>query len=582
MTFDGITTRAVVEELKTKIQGGFIKKINQIGPKQMTFQIYANKKNQQLFISVDSSNARFHLSEKKYENPQVPPNFVMVLRKHIGSARIENIEQFGLDRTVKFTFASHNELADPVEQYLLVEIMGRHSNIILLDENGIVIEAIQRVSHDMSRVRQIYPGISYEAFPANKIEVDQESYNLWTLLRESKENLDIFKLFYQKFTGFSPLISKEICFRSDIDPKTKIKDLREDQIKDLDEELYKIVSQIKDSQFEPSMYREPKDEYYPIKLKHLGQTFKEDPSMSLIIDLCAGLSQKEDRLQQLKVHLESILNDAMDKNERKLRKLRKDYNETLDREKLKEEADLLASNVHAVPHGADQLVVLDFYHEDEERIIPLDPKKSAWDNVNSKYHKFSKLKTANQLLEKKIPELENDLAYLQQLLHTVREADTYDLLEEIREELVKQGLIKARQKKKKKKKEEEALKPRHFLSENGRDIYVGRNNYQNDYITLKLANKDDIFFHAKTIPGAHVILKKDGHELKQEDIEAAAWLAAKHSSNKNDPSVEIDYTEKKNVYKAKGAKPGMVYYNDYQSINVNTGAQVQVKEIKDS
>lgn len=575
MTFDGITTRAVVHELKNTIESGFIKKINQIGPKQLTIQFYANRNNYQLYLSADSSLARFHLSKQKYNNPQTPPNFVMLLRKHIGQARLESINQVALDRTVCFTFRTHNELGDQVEKYLIIEIMGKHSNIILLDDKKRVLDAIQRVSHDMSRVRQIYPGKDYEIFPSSKKNVLEDDISLPSLIEGSTAAIS--KLFYQEFTGFSPVMGREICARSDIDPLKKAHQLTLQEISQLNHHFVNIVEKIKNDDYHPVLYRHPKIEYYPMNLVHLNEQAKTSSSLSELIDEASALSHRDDQVGQKKDYLMATLKDHIDKQERKRRELQKDYDATLTREELKEEADLLSSNIHLVERGAKEVIVEDFFHKNERRTIPLNPKKTAWDNANSKYHKYSKLKTANALLSKKIPLLDEDIRYLHQLALTIQDADSSALLDEIREELSNSGIIKKKTVKKKTR-QEEASKPYHFITPNGFSIYVGRNNFQNDQLTLKVANKEDYFFHAKTIPGAHVILKTDGREPKQDDIEAAALLAAQYSSSKNEPYVDIDYTKKKNVYKAKGAKPGMVYYNDYQTMHVNTEAKLDLEE----
>ena len=580
MTFDGITTRAVISELNNKIVQGAIKKINQVGPKQLTFQIYAKQVNQQLFISADSSSARFHLSSKKYENPQTPPNFVMLLRKHLGQARIEAVDQLGLDRTVRIVFSTRNELGDEVEKYLIIEIMGKHSNIILLDEHKRVIEAIQRVSHDMSRVRQIYPGKDYQIFPANKLDLDKDAPTARKLIEEEGGSGAVFKVFYRRIAGFSPVMGREICFRSSVDPMAPVDTLSTDEIGRLEDTFQAIRTDILEERFEPTMYLEPKKEYYCFPLYHLGPAEIRDVSISHIIDETIELSHRQDRIGQQRDRLLGLVTAHIDKQEKKLADQIKDFELTKDRDTLKLEADLLAAHIHLIRKGMTEIEVPDFYNDNRPRLIALDEKKSAWDNVNSKYHRSTKLKTAHQLLSERIPKLQEDIDYLRQLALTIREADSVDLLEEIQEELVKLDLV--RQKKNCRKKKEKRSKPHLYLSPEGNRIYVGRNNVQNDFLTLKLAVKGDYFFHAKTIAGAHVILKTEGKTPTEDDLRAAAWLAAIYSSNKEEDYVDIDYTDKKNVYKAKGAKPGMVYYNDYQTIRISTKDKPDLSRLEET
>lgn len=226
MTFDGITLHAVVAELKAKLLNGHIKKINQIGPSQITMSFYAHGMNQLLYLSCDSSSGRIHLTEKKYTNPLTPPDFVMLLRKHLGQGKLIGIDQVGLDRTVALHFETHNELGDTVIKKLILEIMGRHSNLILVDQNEKVVEAVRRVSHDMSRVRQIYPGKRYEVFPADKQEVLADHPSVSELVAKAQETehggMTVKKIFYGLLTGFSPLASTELCVRADVDPLSLI------------------------------------------------------------------------------------------------------------------------------------------------------------------------------------------------------------------------------------------------------------------------------------------------------------------------------------------------------------------------
>lgn len=587
MVFDGIMTRAVVEELKYKIIGGSVKKINQIGKRQLTFQIYVKGTNLQLYISADTSNAKFHLTNRKYENPKTPPNFLMLLRKHIGQSKIIGIRQIGLDRTVIFDFLTHNELGDEVTKHLILEIMGKHSNIILLNENNVVIDAVQRVSHSMSRVRQIYPGKEYVPFLSDKFDIlnlskdESENNSIISTINLSfvEKDVPISKVIYQNITGFSPLINMEICVRANVDPVLKLSDLSECELTDFNKVFSDISKKIIESKFEPSFYVSDKPAVYCVTLIHKGDTAHTAPSISELIDKLGDYEGRDDKVGNRKNELQSILKHIIDKQEKKLNQLEKDYKETLDREAVKEAADLLTANIYNIKKGMNKITVSDFYHDNIERIIELDEKKGAWENINELYRKHTKLKRANSLLSESIPKLQEELAYYHQLALTIQDADELSVLNDIKNEFIKEKLIEGKKSNSKnkdvlisknKKSLEQKSSPYKFKTKNGLMIFVGRNNVQNDYLTLKVANKDDIFLHSKTIPGAHVILKVENKTPSAEDIETAAWLAAKYSSNKDEPYVDIDYTEKKNVYKAKGAKPGMVYYNNYKTLHINT------------
>lgn len=580
MTFDGITCRAVVVELKEKLEGGLVRKINQVGPSNLTFHIYANRSNYQLYLSADPAKSCLFLSEKKYKNPTTPPDFCMVLRKHLSSAKIESIDQVGLDRTVKIRFSATDDLGERVPLTLVGEFMGKYSNLILVNPEGEIIDAIRRVSRNMSRVRQIFPGKQYEGFDSDKIDILTEDIDLGDLVSDLSPSAQVNKVFVRNLTGFSPLASREIFFLAGLDPDMPARDLSDEDLEKVRSVFEKRIHAIREGKFSPSLYLKSKNQYHAFPLRHMGPANQVSESMSEIIDEYQAHFGRDDQVGQVKSNLLTILKAPLEKLEKKLIRQKEDYEASLDRDYLKEEGDLLAGQVHRIKKGDKSIEVEDFYHDNLPRKIELDPKKDPWANVEGRYHKFSKLKRANQLLSKSIPKLEDDLAYLRQLATTLDQADNIEDLEEIREEMVDQGLVK-KKKKGKKQRAPQAKPPYHFRTAGGLDIYVGRNNKQNDNLTLKVANKEDYFFHAQAIPGAHVILRSSGNRAPEEaDLEAAAWLAATHSSQSKEGRVSVDYTEKKNVYKAKGAKPGMVYYNDFSTIIVNTEARPPLERIE--
>lgn len=577
MTFDGIMTRSIVRELENTIVGGHVKKINQINPHVLVLQIYQGA-NYVLYLSADSNQPRFHLTHLKYENPKTPPNFCMLLRKHLQSAKLLSIEQIGMDRTVLFHFSGYDELGVSVEKTLAVEIMGKHSNIILL-QDGKVLDAMKRVSHDMSRVRQIYPGKQYEIFPSEKRDPLTEEIHVRQILRDAKETISVFKVFYQQITGFSPTISREICARADIVDTTPVGQLRDVDIDALDESLQHVLDQIHTDTFQPLLYRGSPQAYYCMPLTYLGRAAEEFDTMGELLDRFFLETNPDDRLGQRKGAMSAIMENVLHKKYQKLTALQSDLRATDDREIYLEEGDLLSAVVHTLQKGQSSVTVDDFYHDGNPREISLDPKKSAWENVETKYKRHSKLKTARAILERSIPALQRELDYLEQLHHDVRHADSLETLQQIREEMEEQGLVK-RQGKRKKVRQESALKPHHFVTRSGMDVYVGRNNTQNDKLTLRFADKEDFFLHAKDIPGSHVILRTNGQTPAEEDLIDAAWLAGKNSKNGDQDYVDVDYTKKKNVYKAKGAKPGMVYYNDFGTMRIDLTADLGLKEIE--
>lgn len=578
MTFDGITMHAVVAELKEKLLGGHLKKMNQIGPTQLTMAFYANGENLLLYLSCDSSNGRLHLTTKKYANPKTPPNFVMLLRKHLGQGKLIGIDQVAMDRTVRLRFQTRNELGDTVEKQLVLEVMGRHSNLILLDENDRVLEAVRRVSHDMSRVRQIYPGKTYTVFPANKRDVLTEEVSLSSLIEaaqnEQSGGLTVKQLFYGQLTGFSPLVSVELCVRADVAPNTPIGALTSAEYGALDRQLSLLISALRADTYHPALYCTPKNQAYPFALTHYGDPEAEDFSISALIDRQTAETARDDGFGQRKEHMRHQLAAVLDKKMRKRDHLREDLIQTQNREEYKEEADLLAAYAHTVEKGRDSIVVNDFFHDNQSRTIPLDPKKSGHENMEAKYRQFSKLNTAHKLLVESIPRLEEEIRYLEQLGEMLEQTQEMEELEAVQQEFEREGIL-PKHKRKKKAASSAALPPRQFRTKNGFTVLIGRNNAQNDHLTLKVADKEDFFFHSKTVPGAHVILRTAGRPVEEKDMEAAAYLAAKYSSRSKESAVEIDYTQKKHVYKAKGAKPGMVYYKEFRTLVINPQADAK-------
>ncbi len=582
MTFDGITTRAVVLELKEKLENGRINKINQPSDKTITISIYSKGENRTLYLSADPSQSSIYLTDRKFQNPTTPPNFCMLLRKHIGKSKLSEIYQYGLDRTLRLRFDTFNELGDPIYYDLICELMGKYSNIILLDMSGRVLDAVTRVSHDMSRVRQIFPGTNYEIFPSDKKDILIEDLDLNDLISPMSKDAQINKIFVKNLTGFSPIVAKELAFRSDLAADAPISQLSKDDIGRLAHNLANLVEDIRRGNFSPSLYTKDKKQFHALKLYHLGQADFSSPSISQVLDKFSQITIGDDRLGSQKHSLMDILSHYMSKQEKKLLKLKKEYELTLDRQNYKEEADLLSSNVHLIKRGMEEVSVEDFFNGEKTRTIFIDPGKSAWDNIQIKYKKFSKLNTTHKLLSDRIPKLEAYIDYLRQVYLTIKDCDSRESLDEIRSEMVEEGIVGKSGKKgsnnnSKAKKGQSSL-PRTYVTENGFEVLVGKNNNQNDRLTLKIANKEDYFFHAKGIAGAHVILRCPDKEPELSDIEAAAYLAAKYSSQSDETRVDVDYTKKKNVYKAKGAKPGMVYYNDFSTITVNTKADPQIKQ----
>lgn len=576
MSFDGIVTRKIVNELKKEILGGKIQKISQPSRYDLVLDIYSMGKSYKLLISANNNEARINFTNKKYENPEVPANFCMVLRKHLKQGKILDIRQVGLDRIVEISVGSIDEMGFDTSKKIVVEIMGRHSNIILTDESYKIIDAVKRVNQEMSSVREIFPSLQYERIPSDKIDITDENFNLDPLgLDKNIPDSQIpFKIFYQNYEGFSPVVGKELIFRAGIDPRINWGLVSEDEKSRLNSLFLELRDDIIKGNLSAFDYRDDKKikEYYCLKLTHLNFKETEYDLMSEAIDDFYSLNKSNDRLDQMKAELSKKVSSHMKSVNKKINILNNNISKSQNADESKKKADLLAANLYRLEEKSEEVVLEDFYNDNKAIKISLDPSKSPWDNINDYYNRAKKIKSSVSYAQKDLPKQVELLNYLKQLDDFIDRTSSISDLNEIKEEMVDNKLIKRKTKKKNKVK---LSKPMHFKTKNGSDIYVGKNSKQNDYITLKLARKDDIWFHVKDLPGSHVILKAD--KINQEDIIVASYLAATNSSVASENKVDVDYTEKKNVNKAKGAKEGMVYYENFKTITVDMSLNIEDK-----
>ena len=568
MSFDGIVTRKIVNELTTKTLGGKIQKISQPSKNDLVLNIYSMGISYKLFLSANNNEARINLTEKKYENPEKPENFCMVLRKHIGQGKIIDIKQYGLDRVIEISIASIDEMGFDTSKKLIIEIMGRHSNIILTDDSYKIIDAIKRVNDQMSSVRQIFPSLPYERIKSDKIDISENNFteDIFAISSKIPNGYEPYKIFYTYYEGFSPIVGRELIHRANIDPRLNWGLVSESDKEELNKILYKLRDDIVENNLESYAYRDERKikEYHTLKLTHLNFTESKYELMSEAIDNFYSVNKSNDRLDQMKSSLIKKINSHKKSVNKKIKILNDNISKEAQAENSKKKADLLAANLYRINDKSKEIELEDFYNDNNLIKISLNPMKTPWENIDEYYNRAKKIKAAIVYAKNDLPKQENLLSYLNQLEDFVNRSNSILDLEEIREEMVDNKLIKKKGRNKKKSK---PSRPFHFKTENGADIYVGKNSKQNDYITLKVARKEDLWFHVKDSPGSHVILKTD--EIFDEDIKIAAYLAALNSSLASENKVDVDYTEKKNVNKAKGAKDGMVYYVNFSTITVN-------------
>lgn len=574
MTLDGLVVRSLVRELKSALVGGRISKINQPSNHDLVFTIYNNRTNYKLYLSASSNAPRMLLTDRAFTNPLTPPSFNMFLRKHLQGGTIVNIEQTGLDRIASIDMNCFDELGVPVVKSLVIELMGKYSNIVLVDKSSQkILESIRRISFDMSNVRQVYPGLIYPQVEDTKIDVTFDDRTIIDVIATLPGALATFKVFYTTFTGFSPIIGREICYRAGIDAKRPLNSLASEELESLDEAFITLRSAIRTHQYDYSLVEEGNTykEFHCLNLRQFGDGIKKSSSMSEAIDLFYTVNDKDDRLSQMIRSLQKTLGTKIQRLVAKRAKLVDEQRESADRDIFRVYGDLLSAAGHRIQKGDTIISVENFFDENLEIIeIPLNPTKSPWENAQYYYKKYSKLKKANQLLAVALPKLDEEVEYLEQTLDSLDNLTTVNEYKEVRDELIHQRVLKRAPDRKK---TEKPSKPLHFTTDAGSHIYVGKNNLQNDYLTLKFAGKNDLFFHARNIPGSHVILRQEATDDDQA-MAIAAFLAATHSKHRHEPYVDVDYTERKNVRKQKGAKPGMVYYDHFTTIRVDTTDQL--------
>lgn len=576
MSFDGIVTRAVVTELRSVLLGGRIDKIFQQEKDELLLQIY-NNNNYRLLLSASSNNSRIYLTNATKTNPLTPPMFCMLLRKHLSRSIILDIQQHNLDRVVIFTLSGKDELGNPTERELIVEIMGKHSNIILTDKTSKkVIDSIKRIPAEISRVRQILPGFNYSFIEAedktNPLKESKEGF--LERVRISIGNQKIFKFLYQNYIGLSPLAGREISSIAGLESDRTIISLNDDEKLDFYNGFVKFTNKVINKEFQPAYILNKEDQkiiaFYAFPLsQYKGLEHYKLESISQMLDFVYKVRDTSDRISQKSSSLKKSLQTKLERAQNKLTKQKEELFESQQRGKYKIYADLIQSNLHRIKRGSDSVILENFYDVNMEKItVPLDLKLSPVDNAQKYYKKYGKLKTANKLLLRQIPETESEISYIEHVLVSLDNASEVEELDEIKEELIIEGYIQKKDGKRKNKKTT-VSRPLEFMSSDGFRILVGRNNRQNEILTMKTARKEDLWLHTKDIPGSHVIIKTESKTVPETTLIEAATLSAYYSKSRHSQSVEVDYTEKKYVRKPRNAKTGLVNYENQKTLVVN-------------
>ena len=566
MAFDGITISCIVKEMKDSLLGGRLYKIAQPEPDELLLTIKTQNGQKRLFLSANASLPLIYLTDTNKPSPLTAPNFCMLLRKHLQNGRIVDISQPGLERIVHIDIEHLDEMGDLKRKRLIVEIMGKHSNIIFCNEDGMILDSIKHVSGLVSSVREVLPGKPYfVAQTQDKLDVFHTNVDQFTEIVAAKP-MPVYKAIYSSFTGISPIMAQEMCYRSCIDGDAPTASLDRAQYTSLGCSYIDMVSKLRLGEFAPniaytgsapvefaalplSMYTTGRDHTVPYE------------SMSELLETYYAEKNTLTRIRQKSSDLRRIVQTALERNVKKYDLQCRQMKDTEKRDTYRIYGELLNTYGYNVEPGCKSMEALNYY-TNEMITIPLDPTMTPQENAKKYFDKYNKLKRTFEALAELTKEVKEEIEHLESISAALDIALQEEDLVEIKEELTESGYIKRKGGTKKVK---VTSKPFHYVSSDGFHIYVGKNNYQNDELTFKFATGNDWWFHAKGMAGSHVIVKTEGaEELPDRTFEEAGRLAAYYSKGRGQDKVEIDYIQKKHVKKPGAAKPGfVVYYTNY-------------------
>lgn len=565
MAFDGIVISNLVWELNQKLINGRISKIAQPETDELLLTIKGKDGQYKLLLSASASLPLLYLTETNKPSPITAPNFCMLLRKHINGGRIVSITQPEMERIVHFDIEHLNELGDTCTKQLTIELMGKHSNIIFRD-NNMIIDSIKHVSAQMSSVREVLPGRTYfipeTQEKKNPLTISEEDFCSFVLSKP----MSLAKALYSSLTGISPVIAEEVCFEADLDSSVPANTLNPIETTHLFHKFCAVMEPVKQKEYTPAIYYKGEE---PLEFSSLPLTLYPEAhaenflSISSVLENYYASKNIVTRIRQKSSDLRRIVQTALERNRKKYDLQLKQLKDTSKREKYKIYGELIHAYGYGLPEGSKELTALNYY-DNEMITIPLDKELSPQENAKKYFDKYGKLKRTYEALSELIKETESEIQHLESVATALDIAILEEDLQEIKEELTECGYI--RRKYNGRKKQKITSKPFHYISSDGFHIYVGKNNYQNEDLTFQFATGNDWWFHAKGMPGSHVIVKTNGEELPDQTFEEAGRLAAYYSKGRDAKKVEIDYTEKKNVKKVNGGKPGFVIYHTNYSM----------------
>ena len=566
MAFDGITIHSLTKEFNEKLAGGRINKIAQPEKDELLLTIKTKEGQARLLLSVNPSLPLAYITDTNKPSPLTAPNFCMLLRKHLNNGRIICVTQPGLERIINIEIEHLDEMGDLCKKHLIIELMGKHSNIIFTDDNNKIIDSIKRINASVSSVREVLPGRDYF------IPQTQEKYNPMTIEKDTflsavfTKPLPLSKALYTSLTGFSPVMANELCYRASLDAGQSANSLSEMEQLHLHHNFERMMEEIEEASFTPTIVYDKKK---PVEFSSLPLSSYQDldvqtyDSISTVLETYYEEKDLYSRIQQKSVDLRKVITNALERSRKKYDLQMKQLKDTEKREKYKVYGELINTYGYSVEEGSSSMKCINYY-TNEEITIPLDKTISPIENGKKYFDRYAKLKRTYEALTVQTQETAEEIQHLESISSALDIATSTGDLSQIKEELVEYGYMKRKGTTGKKKRERVVSKPLHYISSDGYHIYIGKNNFQNDEPTFKFAVGNDWWFHAKGMAGSHVIVKTNGDELPDRTFEEAGRLAAFYSKACNQDKVEIDYTEKKNVKKPNGSKPGfVVYYTNY-------------------
>lgn len=578
MPLDAICLGAVTHELNKMLAGCRVEKVYQPDRDEIVLQTRGQGGAKRLLISIAAGAARVHFIDAARENPAAPPMFCMLLRKHVQGAKIAAIVQPAVERMLTIELDTTDEMGVPCKKHLICELMGKHSNVILCGEDNRIIDAMRRIDGDLSGKRQVLPGLFYRMPPA------QDKHDPFTLSgagvaaavtqADGEQTLDRFLL--GQLLGFSPLLCRELSYRATGDAAVRIGTMSDAQKKRLGQVYDDFITYVQENRWKPFLLTKVENgavfdfTFLPVTQYEGLMTVSQEDSFSALLAAFYEKKGKIERMMRRASDLHKTVTNARDRLARKLAAQQKELDATQNREQYKRMGDLITANLYQLEKGMNKATVVDYYAEDCPEVeITLDVRLTPQQNAQRYFKLYNKAKTAETVLTQQIEQGKADLDYLESVLVALGEAESERDLSQLREELTQTGILSNKQTRNKKLRAKPVqAKPFHYRTSDGFEVFAGKNNLQNDLLTLKTAFKSDIWFHTQKIHGSHVILVTDGREPTDQAMTEAAMIAAYHSKARQSSRVPVDYTPVRQVKKPAGAKPGMVIYHVYQTAYV--------------